>query len=186
MENMENKNTELEQGLFSDNAVVAGQDHGDLAPEFASTDAADFKFDIAVNPDGQLSLFGMDPETSAKEEEEKKGKSAASTKSIAKAGKGAAPKTPPAPPKLKLEKVPLNEPDSWSVRYGGQTFIINTLFEEEIADGKTEATLDEIREKLATDEGCVELTQARAKWDTEKEEEKLLFLDAFGTSKGCF
>lgn len=180
MENRENM--EQEQELFSENAVVAGEGHGDQMPESADSAAAGFGFDIAVNSDGQLSLFGPDPETAAKEE--KKGKSAASTKSVSKAGKGAVPKTPPAPPKPKLEKAPLNEEESWTVHYAGQTYIINTLFDEEIADGKTEATLDEIREKLATVEGCVELTEARTRWDSE-EEHKRLFPVAYGTSKGC-
>jgi hypothetical protein len=174
MENMEDKKIEQEEALFSESAIVA------QAP---SSGADRIEFDIVVNSDGQLSLFGPDPEKAAKDEE-KKGKGVASTKSVSKAGKGTVPKPPSPPPQRKFEKVPLNDEESWTVHYAGQTYIVNTLFEEEIADGKTEATLDEIREKLATMEGCVELTQARTRWDSE-EGHKRLFPVAYGTSKGC-
>jgi hypothetical protein len=170
---------ELEKGLFSENAVVS---EGKGQVESAVNDSSTFGVEITINSDGQLSLFGPDLED-AKKVDEKKGKSAASTKAESKVGKKSAPKTSAAALKPKLEKVPLSEPESWTVHYAGQTYIVNTLFEEEIADGKTEATLDEIREKLATAEGCVELTQARTKWDAE-EEQKRLFPVAFGTSKG--
>ncbi|GGG18302.1 hypothetical protein [Paenibacillus abyssi] len=169
---MENNMEQKEQGLFSENAVVVEA----VQPDH---------FEMTIGKDGQLSLFGTEPEAPAASEEEKgKGKPASATKAAGRIGKAPKTSTPVTPAKPKIEKVPLNEPDSWKVRLYGQTYIINVLFEEEIADGKIKATLEEIREKLATVEGHVELTHARTKYDAD-EPNKLLFVDCFGTEKGA-
>lgn len=189
MENMENMNVEMnnteEQELHSETEVIAAEEQGLLSGTavFAINEedpaAGSGELDFGFG-EGQLSLFGPDPEEEAKKVAAGKGKGPVSTTAPAKVGK--TPKAPVAPPKPKLEKVLFSEP--WTVHYSGTTFIVTNLFEEEIADGNTEATLDEIRQKLATAEGCVELTEARCKWDAD-EELKQLYPVAFGTSKGC-
>ncbi|MGF7033510.1 hypothetical protein J2T17_004458 [Paenibacillus mucilaginosus] len=163
---MENNHTNQE-GLFSDNAYIP-------ASESAGTG-----LDMTLGEDGQLSLFGPAPEAA---NEEKKEKGVRGAKASAK-GKSAAPKSSAAPAAPKLDKVPLEEP-SWTVRLYGVSYIVNNLFEEEMEAGKTEATLEEIREKLMIGEGHVELTHGRVHW-TVQEETKYLFIDCYGTTKGA-
>lgn len=105
-------------------------------------------------------------------------------KKSATSKKSAAATSPTVTKKPKITEVDLGGDKDWKVRYAGTTYHLNLLFEEEILDGKTTVTLEEIREKLVTTEFCIELSPKRAYWEVE-EPEQLLILICKGQDKGA-
>lgn len=87
--------------------------------------------------------------------------------------------------KMEIKKVGLGGEFDWKIRYAGTTYYLNLLFEEEINDGVTEVTLEQIREKLVISEFCIELSPQRAYWNSSKTDidQQLLILICKGQDK---
>lgn len=146
---------------------------------------------IDISGTGQLSLFNFDDEpaqdhiapSSQENKKGKKNKSSTEKSVVETSGKAPVKKDSKVVAKPKIDRIKIGAGTDWHIRYAGASYMVNLLFEEELLHGKTEITLEEIREKMITAEGCIELSPKRTHWDVD-EANQLLALICKGEDKG--
>lgn len=142
---------------------------------------------IDISGSGQLSLFNWDddpaPVNTSLDNKKDKQKKPPNKSVVETSGNAPVKKESKVADKPKIDKINIGAGTDWHIRYAGASYMVNLLFEEELILGITVVTLEELREKMITSEGCIELSPKRTHWNVDVAKQLLVLL-CKGEDKG--